>query len=328
MVTLDKIAQACNVSITTVSRVLNDDQTLNVSLETRKKVIETANRLGYKKKKKTNNNSLHIGVVLWYDTKQEIDDPYFMEIRHGIEKLSKEQDVYIMTIYRENNVFNLDQIKNVDGIIAIGKFTEKEINAFERITPAIVFVDSSPSKHKYDSVVIDYQDAVKQVLNYMIDNGYKNIGYLGAYEKINDTILFGERREQYFRQYLEKKDLYNPSHVHIGEFTSLSGYSLMQNAIKDNKLADIYFCANDSIAIGALKAIHEANISIPKKIAIIGFNDIAQSQYVHPSLTTVKVETSTMGEEALLSLIERIKNNNRIAIKKVIPTRFIKRQTT
>lgn len=327
MATLKQIAEQCNVSITTVSRVLNNDQSLSVSSDTRGEILKVAEQLGYTKKLNNSQENLHIGVVLWYDAKKEIEDPYFMEIRHGIERQSKEQGIYIMTVYRENGKFNLNHLSHIDGLIAIGKFTNEEIKSFEKKTRSIVFVDSSPVPHQYDSVVIDFREAVRLVLEYIIKAGYEKIGYLGAYEKIDDVVLYGERREKFFRDYLEKRDLYIPSHVRIGEFSSLSGYQLMQDEIKKGMLADVYFCASDSIAMGAIKALHEANILIPDQVAIIGFNDIAQARYIHPSLTTLKIETTAMGEEALRSLIERIKMNKKIAVKKILPTTLIKRQS-
>ncbi len=327
MVTLKQIASRCNVSITTVSRVLSNDQSLSVSKDTRDLIQHTANVLGYTKKQNIYRDTLHIGVILWYDTKQEFDDPYFMEIRHGIERQSKEKGLYIMTIYREDGKFNLSQLTDIDGIIAVGKFTEAEIRSFEKKSTSIVFVDSSPKPLKYDSVVIDYEEAVSQVLEYIIESGYSKIGYIGAHEKIGDIVLPDESRERFFKNYLYKRNLYMPEHVHIGEFTSKSGYSLIQKAIQQGLLAEVYFCANDSIAMGAIKALHEANIDIPNKVAVIGFNDIAQAKYIYPSLTTLKVETTTMGEEALLSLLDRIENNKKIAIKKIIPTTLIKRQS-
>ena len=327
MPTLKHIADATGVSITTVSRVLNDDKTLNVNRETRRKILSVAEEINYKKKSKTHDRHLHIGIVLWYDSKQEIEDPYFMEIRHGIEKRAKEKGIYIMTLYREEGTFNLGRLSEIDGLIAIGKFTEKERRAFEKKTLNIVYVDSAPDPLKFDSVVIDFREAVRQVLEYAIARPYKKIGLIGAYEKIDQSILYGERREKFFRTYLEKRDRYYANHVHIGEFTSESGYALMREAIEKGDLADVYFCANDSIAMGAVKALHEANIKIPDDVAVIGFNDIAQSRYIHPSLTTLKVQTNAMGEEALKSLLERVSDHDRIPVKKIMPTTLIKRQS-
>ena len=299
MARLKDIANKCGVSIATVSRVLSDDQTLSVTDETRIEIIQTALQLGYRKKRSTADHYL-IGVVLWFDPKQEMEDPYFMEIRHGIERLSKDKGVYMMTIYRENGAFNFSQINQVDGIIAIGKFKDSEIQALSKITHSIVFVDSSPNNQQFDSVMIDYQNAISQVLDHIAAKGFHRIGYIGAHEKIDDEFIDLEYREFFFKSALSKTDVNLSTEFYNGSFSSDSGYKIMKQIIHQDELQKLYFCASDSIAIGAYKALLESNLKIPEDVAIIGFNDIAQSQYLHPSLTTIKVDTSAMGEEALL----------------------------
>ncbi len=327
MATLKDIASACNVSVTTVSRVLSDDQTLSVSKENRKKIQQVAEKMGYVKKHPSQSHHLHIAVVLWYDPKQEIKDPYYMEIRHGIEKAAKEQGIYIMTLYRQDGQFNLDLLSNIDGLIALGKFKEAEIRAFEKKTRHLVFVDSDPNSHRYDCVTIDFEKALDEITAHLFEAGYRHIGYIGGYENNDETTALIETREKLLKKHLKSRGYCDEIHVHRGFFTSESGYQFMKQAIETKALADVYFCANDTIAIGAMKALHEANLKIPKDVAIIGFNDIAQARYMHPSLTTLKVETTAMGEEALQSLLRRIVDPNRVPIKKIVPTKLIKRQS-
>ncbi len=327
MPTLKQIADASNVSITTVSRVLNDDKSLKVSQETRDTILSVAKALGYAKKKQKVQDNLHIGIVLWVESTQEIEDPYFMEIRHGIEREAEAHGIYFMTLYREARTYNFKKLDGVDGLILVGKFTDKEVRSFERKSQNLVFVDSSPAPTKYDSVMIDYYDAMEQIIAYAIQSKYQTIGYIGGQEKINDNILDNEPRGIHFKTLLEKYDRYHPAHVYIGEFTSQSGYDLMLRAIKNNHLADSYFCASDSMAIGAMKALHENNIKIPKDVAIIGFNDIAQARYIYPALTTLKVPTTAMGEEAFLSLLDKLKYKKKNPVKKIVPTTLIKRES-
>lgn len=328
MATLKDIAKRCKVSITTVSRVLNNDVSLSVSEETRKQVIDTARDLNYKTKSKKTQNKNHIGVLIWLDAKQEVTDPYFMEIRHGIEAEAQDQGAYLMTLYKKDGLYDMEQLQGIDGLIAVGKFTKKEINAMKKITSSIVFVDSSPDEMNYDSIVIDYKKSVRRVIDYILTLGYKEIGYIGAHEKINDQILYGERREQYLKEYLNSLKYYKPDHYHIGEFNSESGYQLMKQILKTPDHTRIYFCASDSIAMGAIQAIHEAGLLIPEDIAIIGFNDIAQARYLHPALTTLKVYTKDMGKEAFKTLITRMSQPEKIAVRKVLPTELIIRKTT
>ena len=330
MATLKKISSLAGVSISTVSRVLNDDQTLNVPQTTRKKVKNAAKELGYvKRKPKITKTSLsHIAIVLWYTHLEEMNDHYFMEIRKGIERVAETNNVSTSTVYKEENrQYDYNQLQNVDGIIAVGKFSQKEIDKFKGFTPNIVFVDSSPDDRLFDSVVIDFRKSVKLVLNYILDSPYRPIAYIGGYEKVNDKILYGERRKKFFLNALDKYNLYDEALVETGLFNKASGYKLMQK-ILSRKQPGIVFCANDEIAIGALKAIHEHHLRIPEDIAIIGFNDNEEAIYTNPSLTTLAVPTDRMGIEAFYSLTAAINDNDHLPIKKIIPTRLVIRDTT
>jgi LacI family transcriptional regulator len=93
----------------------------------------------------------------------------------------------------------------------------------------------------------------------------------------------------------------------------------MKKAIEEKNLAQVYFCGDDSIALGALKAINEAGLKVPKDIGLIGFNDAPMSEYVFPSLSSVHVFTETIGQEAVVSLLEQI-DGRPVSIRKVIPT--------
>lgn len=323
MATLKTIAEKLGVSITTVSRVLNHDETLSVNPKTRQQIIDTAKALRYQVKAQKGKKRL-IGVVIWMKQHDELSDPYFMEIRHGIERLAESEKIFIMTLYKEQGTYDLSKLEGVDGLICIGKYTQKEIEAFEKITSSIVFVDYSPDLLKFDSVMIDYQKSVQQVMEYVIQKNYKPIGFIGGIET-GDTHIVGEYRERYSKQYLLERNLLDLSHFHVDVFSFESGYQQMKKALKNP--ARVYFCASDTIAFGAMKAVHEAKKKIPEDIAIIGFNDIAQASFIHPSLTTLKVYTEAMGEEALQALLRRLDFPNKLPIKRIIPTKLIIRQS-
>ena len=326
MSTLKDIAKEINVSIGTVSRVLNHDDTLKINPATRQAILSYARKIGYQKKPKKNQNRL-VGVIVWISQKDELNDPYFMEIRHGIEKAAEEAHVFLMTVYKQEGLYALEKLQDVEGLICIGKFTEKEISQFETITKTMVFVDSSPSPIKYSSVMIDYEQSTTLVLEYLLSKQYPTIGFLGGIETLNDASLWDERRLHHVKTILKKHHLYNEKHIHIGAFSAQSGYLMMQKIIQNNTYADAYFCASDMIAIGALKALHEANIKVPDQVALVGFNDIAQATYTHPALTTLKVYTEVMGEEALKSIIEKLDTSKKLPIKKIVPTKLIVRRT-
>jgi len=330
MATLQDIAKKTGVSITTVSRVLNNDKTLSVSDEIRKKIQNTARNLQYKTPRNRvrlkSSKELNISVVHWYGTKEEIDDPYYMQIRRGIEQLAQKSNIHANVVYRGEDGYSKEDLSNSDGLICVGKFGDEEVTMFKKITSNIVFVDFTPNENDFDSVVLDFTLAVKGVLNLLINKGYKKIGYIGGIEYVSKNIKLGERRELVYRDYLYQKGLLNTAYIHVGQFNSESGYKLMKEALSHEDYAEVYFCANDSIALGAMRAVHEKGLKIPEDIGIVGFNDSPNSEYTYPPLSTVHVNTEFMGEQSLVSIIERIEGRQ-IPIKKVIPTKMIDRKS-
>lgn len=330
MATLKEIAEVVGTSITTVSRVLNYDHTLSVSDEMRSKIIEVAQEMNYQtpRNRKTIPDVFQkrIAIIHWYDVKSELDDPYYVGIRRGIENLASKSQVDTKILYKEKGEYDLRKLGTIDGLICVGKFTPEQIALFRQISSRIVFVDSSPDIRTYDSVVIDFKDAIKQVVDYFSLKGFLEVGYLGGKELVSEDILLGERRARYFEEYTKRQNIHHPAHIHIGEFNSESGYTMMKDILVKKKHARAYFCANDSIALGALKAIHEKGIKVPSDIALIGFNDDATSAFTYPSLTTVRVYTEFMGEQALLSLCEQFEGRT-IPVRKMIPTELVLRES-
>jgi LacI family transcriptional regulator len=329
MATLNDIAKRANTSITTVSRVLNHDETLRVSDELRAQIIEIARALDYKPRRRRavlTSPTYHIGILMWYDTTEEQHDPYYLQIRLGIEQEARRRDIRTTLVYKHEDRFDLKSLQGVDGLVCVGKFAPQEIRSFAHISKHLVFVDSSPEEESFDSVVIDFHSAVKEMLGHMLDSGYKTIGYLGGEETISKHIKLGERRELVFRDFLFQRNRLQTKYIHVGQFSVESGYELMKDALRNQDHAEAYFCANDNIAFGALRAIHEAGLRVPEDIAIAGFNDDANSAFTFPPLTTIRVHTRFMGEEALRSLIERLQGRT-LPIKKIIPTKLVKRNS-
>ena len=219
MATLKQIAEKTNVSITTVSRVLNNDPTLSVSDDIRRKILNTARKMQYKTPRNRvrlkASKELNIALVLWYDSYQEMIDPYYMQIRKGIENISLKSNVKTKVIYNDKNGFEKSQFDGVVGIIAIGKFTEHQVKLFNECSKNLVFVDSSPDVTKFDSIVLDFTSAVKSVIDALIYKGYETIGYLGGVEYVSEDVKLGERRGFVFNEYLTELGMLQKQHIHI-----------------------------------------------------------------------------------------------------------------
>jgi LacI family transcriptional regulator len=333
MATIKDIALKAGVSLATVSRVLNYDATLSVTDDTRKKILEIAEELEYKTVRERNisrniDKRIKIGIIHWYSEKDEIGDPYYLSIRIGIEKNCFNKNIDLINIFKQDGKYGNYELEKVEGIIAVGKFSFDEIEDFSVYSSNIVFVDSSPNDKKFDSVIVDFKEAVVEVLKYLLDLGHKEIGYIGGREYIGkNNDLITDEREKTFYNFMRNKLVYNPNVVRTGRYTVSDGYKLTKNILQNEEMPTALFIASDTVAIGAIRAIHEADLSVPQDISIVGFNDIATSKYLVPPLTTVKVHTVFMGVTAVNLLLERIIENREIAKKVTIPFEFIIRES-
>ncbi|MCH1625376.1 LacI family DNA-binding transcriptional regulator [Fredinandcohnia quinoae] len=321
MATIKDIADLAKVSITTVSRVLNYDESLNVSPETRKRVFEAAEELAYvvtpKKKAKS---KWKIGLYYSYSLEEELVDTYYLSIRVALEKKLKRKGIEIYRIGKDDTKKSLSKI---DGIICLGTFKRADIDKIKDFETPCVFVDSNPDENFFDSVVIDFNSATKNALTYLTELGHKKIGFIGGVE----TDMYGNRfkdlRQDVFEKFLEDKNIFNEEFVKIGGYNPKDGYLILKEMLgKDNKPTAL-FVANDTIAVGCYKAAYELGVKIPDELSIVGFNDVSSAQYMVPPLTTVKLYTEIMGETAVDLLLENITSRREVFKKVTIHTKLI-----
>lgn len=322
MATIREVANQAGVSIATVSRVLNLDDTLNVAEETKNRIFETAEELGYvSSHRKKKQKALNIGIAHWYTEEQELKDPYYLAIRIAVEKKCDEEAIIFQRLASYDKSH-----KAFDGIIAIGKFGKNDIHKLEAYECPIVFVDFSPNEEKFDSVVTDYKKGVCKALEYLLQIGYEEIGYIGGCEYLEGELLEDER-EITFRAFMGKRNRCCEEWILKGAFLPEEGYRLMKECLQRPNHPSAFFVASDPMAIGAYKAISEANLKIGEDISLIGFDDIDTSQFLTPGLTTIKVYTSFMGKTAVEVLVEQIKSRYEVHKQILIPTKLMIRES-
>jgi len=333
MATIRDIAKLAQVSPATVSRVLNLDETISVSIDTKKRIFEVAENLSYQKPNrvpKSTSNILNIGLVHCCTEIEELNDPYFLSIRIGIDEECKTNNLNLIKIFKEDALNDNFPLESFDGIILLGRFEENQINRFRKYSENMVFAHGTSPSFEFDSVQVDFRQITKDVLDYLIDKGHTHIAYIGGREKVvGASELEADDRESEFVDYLTKLNLYNPSYVRVGHYDFKDGYELMHALIKDNKdnPPSCVFMASDSLAIGGLRALSELNLSIPEQISIISCNDIAACQYTSPTLSTIKIYTKFMGELSVRLLLEQINDTRKQKIKVIIPHRLIVRES-
>ncbi len=337
MATIKDIAGKAGVSPATVSRILNNDTTLSVGEDTRKRVLEAAAFLNYKPTRKRNNNkddsdTFEIGIISAITQEEEVQDPYFMSIRLGVEIACAKFPFKIKTVINAGNHGSFDDLKHLDGIIVIGGIDPSSVQEFCNTNKNIVFINHLPENGEYDTVASGLDKATEDVLNYLLELGHSEIGFIGGKDKFNrlyDNKPMGETqdiRKLAFDKVMKQNQLYQQEFVHIGEWGATSGYQLMKRALEAEKLPTAIVCASDPMAIGAMRALHEAKIKVPQDMSVISFNDIEAAEFLNPPLSTVRIHTDEMGKTAVKLLYDRIKGRE-IPIKAVLSTELVIRDS-
>ena len=298
MATIKDIAQKANVSAATVSRILNQDDTLSVTNQTRERVIKIAEELNYTKHLKSNiENPLSIGIFQWYSVFQELEDPYYQAIRVGIEKYCADHNIHVIRTFHSDSNYP-EILKGLDGLICIGKFNKKQIDSFQSLNTNTIFVDMKTSKIHCNTIILDFHEAVIEALDYLYGLGHRKIAYLGGKEVLSDNSIYFEERKESFVRYCQEHSIEYRPYLYEEHFSAESGYEMTKKMIAKGNLPTAIFAASDPIAIGAMRALYENNYKIPEDISIVGFDDISVASFSNPPLTTVHTPTEFMGEYA------------------------------
>ena len=307
MATIKDIAAKAKVSAATVSRILNQDDTLSVTDQTRERVLAIASELNYTKKKSTITPTT-LGIFQWYSLFQELEDPYYQAIRIGIETYCANHQIEVIRAFRSDSNY-LDALKGVNALICIGKFHEEEISSFESITKNVMFLDMQTSRIHCNTMNLDFPQAVIDVLDYLTSLGHQHIAYLGGREKLEDNTFYFEERKDVFIRYCQMHGICWEPYLREASFSAESGYQMMLSLIKKNQIPTAIFAASDPIALGAIRALYENGYKVPEDVSVAGFDDIHVAQFSNPPLTTVHAPAEYMGEYAAHYLTLLSKDN-------------------
>ncbi|KXB64689.1 transcriptional regulator, LacI family [Leptotrichia wadei] len=331
MATIREVAKKAGVSITTVSRILNNDDSFNVSKITKEKVLKVIKQLNYERKKNKNRISQsNISVIKCFDEKIENEDPYFVSLKINLENMLKKKvsKVNFFDLEEIEKLIKYNEISNfslTDAVIFIGETSKEKLKFFKSLNENIICVDVYDTDNITDYIKFDMRNSVEIVLNYIFKLNHKKIGLLVGRNKVVKNLV--DFREKYFKEIMVKNGLYREEYLQIGDFSMESGYIMMKEILKLENRPTAVFCGNDSIAMGAYKAIRENKLKIPEDISIIGFNDLKLSQYSIPPLTTIKIDTKLIAQETVNSLIELLEGKRDYHKKVFLPIELIERES-
>ena len=340
---IKKIAERVGVSCATVSRVLNNpnykcakpglrDKIWNVAMELDYVPNEAARNLKMGAPSKRN-DTYYINVLM---TRMDADqsDPFFTELLHIIESeihkhmciLSK---VWFRPMFSDDRICRAEKIDQIirdmydeekcDGLIIIGKCNEAALKKLSSKYKNIVSVNRNSTNYEVDEVICDGEKVAAMAVEYLIELGHRNIGYLG--ECHNEA-----RYKGYLKTILDHEIELNPDYIIETKQTEAEGFEVMERFLHSCDCPTGFYCANDITAIGMLKCLnrYKNRYYMP---SIIASDDIEQAQYMTPMLTTVRLPKEEMGKFALFLLLDRMKGGHKNVVRVELEGTLIKRNS-
>ncbi|MHB1347407.1 MAG: LacI family DNA-binding transcriptional regulator [Candidatus Humimicrobiaceae bacterium] len=308
-ITLKNIADEANVSIKTVSRVINSDP--KVSGQTRKKVQELIDKRGYEpnliarslKNRKTNT----VGFIV-----PDIGNPSFADIAKGCYEVFDKNGYYVFLSSSENSPEKeIEIIKDllsmvISGIILIpATSVKRDLKFFADMKCPIVILDREIDGLNKDKVVLSNKKGAYDATRVLIDSGNRRIVFLGGLEGAKTA----QKRFEGFKKAMDEKGIFDEKYVLWGDFSIDSGYLMMNRAFAGmERKIEAVFASDDLIALGAMNSIKENGLKIPEDISIIGFDDMFFTAYLNPPLSTVHVPFKDEGAIAARLLLKKMEN--------------------
>lgn len=329
---MQDIARLAGVSPGTVSNALNNRK--GVGQETKAKIIKIAEELGYFSNRKKSEERV-IRLILFKKHGYVVSDTQFFTALIGACENECRQNGYELLIsqvidgeHDKEDILKIIDQRKVDGILLLAtEMDETDFENFKTIDVPMVVLDSYFENMSNDYVLINNVSGAYRATKYFIQNGHKRIGMLGSSIDINN---FKYRKIGFEKAINEAGMMFKDEDNILLEPTLDGAYQDMKKYLEQNKEKDFpiaLFAFNDIIALGAIKAMQEQGINVPKDVSIIGFDDIPISSLINPSMTTIKVYTNEMGSLAVKRLIDKMSEEEKVPLKIEIDTELIERNS-
>lgn len=313
--TLRSIAEELGLSATTVSRVLNGkSQEFRIAPATEKSVLETANRLAFSPNLMARGLRLNatqiIGLLV-----PDIANPFFSRIARCITIEAQSRGFSVLLCdsrdrtETEDNELDLLQARNVEGLVIcpVG-ISDEHLRNLQHSTIPVVLLDRFLPHLHLPAVVCDNIAASRKAVEHLIENGHRRIAYL---QGLVGTLPNHDRLEGY-RQALAAHGLPFDQELVLGAgFSQESGYEATRQLLAEQPEVTGIFAASNQCALGALRAIAEANKSVPQDISLVSFDDIDNVQFMSTPVTAVAQPVETMGRAAAEILFDQICSKSR-----------------
>lgn len=334
MLTIRDLAKKAGVSVATVSRVLNNYP--DVSSETKQRVLKLAEEMNYRPsaaaRTLVTRRSNILGVFFLRDhLNAMVLHPFFQEVIVGFKATVGRAgfDLLFFTSQKpgESGFTYLKRSRHhrVDGVVLMGvDRSDPTVTELANSDIPVMSIDVDLLGRRAGYVVSDNQRGARLATHHLGSLGHKRIAL------INGVPLSrpGHDRFAGYRQALTEMGLpYRPEYVLDDDFTWEFGYAAMQQLLDLPEPPTAVFAAADFLAIGAMKAIKERHLQVPRDIALVGFDDIEVASMVHPALTTIRQHKAEMGQAAGEALIKMIEDSTYAPPIVTLPVELIIRES-
>jgi LacI family transcriptional regulator len=315
------LAEHLELSQTTVSLVMNNSPSArSIPQETRKRVMEAAERLNYRPnyfaRSLRQSRSMSVGVLA-----PDLSEGYFTRVMSGVVEELTSAHYFYFTACHEWNQELIEQYPRMLVERAVDGFLLLNTPADHIAVPVpVVAISAHSAAENVTNIVLDHHLAIEQALTHLYSIGHRRIAFMRGPRAIPDA----EFRWQAIQQVTGKMGLkLDPSLViridsagwsmkeGYHPMTPEIGYKPMQALLKKTSGFTAIFCFNDIAAIGAIRALTDVGISVPGEVSVVGFDDIQSAAYSTPSLTTVRQPLTEMGKRGAQVLLERIANHEK-----------------
>jgi DNA-binding LacI/PurR family transcriptional regulator len=322
-----EIAAAAGVSISTVSRVLNHSDT--ISPDIRERVLVAARDLGYPLETKKLEN-----IVLFRSPTviSAVAGQFEAGIIAGVEAECHEHGMRLMLINIESDPdtykFVLDTIKhnNSDGFIFLSQDDHTFLEEARALSHRIVLINTDDKELAIDTIIPAYAAGASSAVRYLIQRGHRNILHIASF--LRPTV---KQRYTTYRATLEEAGIaYDPGLVLLldGTLQVEVAYEKMKTFLAGpHPPFTAIFCVNDATAIGVMRVLQEAGLSVPQDVSLMGFDDIGFVAFLNPPLTTIRVECAELGKLAVRRLLERVGEPDLPPVRIELGCRLIERQS-
>ena len=328
-VTIKDVAKLAGVSISTVSRVINDSKP--VTDEVKQRVLDVIKETGYVPnplaRSLVTKKSKLIGVIV-----PEVSDSFVNEILNGIEAVAKmyDYDILLVNTYsdkqQEIDSIRLLKTKQVEGIVMVSWILDEDhVNYMKESRIPAVYISKTARDYDIYTVSTSNENATYDMTKYLIENNHKEIALIMTSKE--ETILEAERRTGYERALKDNSIEVRDELIKHGNTDYEGGYNSMKELLDDKIIPSAVFVTGDEAAVGAINEIFDAGYNVPQDISVVGFNDTKLAKIYRPKLTTVFQPLFDMGAVSIRALIKLI-NGEPVEEKKIeLPYQIMERES-